>query len=184
MIRRIFTSTRSIGTILAACVAALATFAATTTSAAPTKQAHSAGKTAGCKTSQLVLWLDTQGNGAAGSTFYELKLTNLSKHRCALRGYPGVSAVDLKGHRLGRPASREHVGNVKSITLRHGQTATATLRIVQAGNFPSSTCRQTTAAGLRVYPPGQTKSKVIPFPFAACSHSGPTYLSVRAVHKG
>lgn len=67
------------------------------------------------------------------------------------------------------------------MTLSNGASATATLRIVQAGNFPASACRQTKAAGLRVFPPGQSNSKVIPFPFEACSRSGPVYLSVRAV---
>jgi hypothetical protein len=40
------------------------------------------------------------------------------------------------------------------------------------------------AGGLRVYPPGQTASKLVPFPFRACSRSGPGYLSVEAVQKG
>ncbi len=62
------------------------------------------------------------------------------------------------------------------------QTATATLRIVEAGNFPSSACGMTTAAGIRVYPPNQRASKIVPFPFGACSHTGPTILAVRVVH--
>ena len=37
------------------------------------------------------------------------------------------------------------------------QTATATLRIVEAGNFPPSACGTMTAAGIRVYPPNQTR---------------------------
>jgi hypothetical protein len=41
-----------------------------------------------------------------------------------------------------------------------------------------------TAAGLRVYPPNLTTSKVVPFPFSACSLTGPVYLNVRAVKLG
>jgi hypothetical protein len=37
------------------------------------------------------------------------------------------------------------------------------------------------AAGLRVYPPDQTKAKIVPFPFLACLRSGPTYLSIAPV---
>jgi hypothetical protein len=59
-----------------------------------------------CKTSGLVVWLDTQGDAAAGSVFYKLKFTNQSGSTCVLRGYPGVSAVNLKSHQLGRAASR------------------------------------------------------------------------------
>jgi hypothetical protein len=62
--------------------------------------------------------------------------------------------------------------------------ATVVLRITDVLNYPTSTCRPVTAAGLRVYAPGQTASTTIPFPFGACSRSGPTYLSVEAVQKG
>jgi hypothetical protein len=34
---------------------------------------------------------------------------------------------------------------------------------------------------LRVYPPGETRSKVVPFPFRACARSGPVYLHVEAL---
>jgi hypothetical protein len=67
------------------------------------------------------------------------------------------------------------------VLLANGATKTATLRIVEAGNFPSTRCHMTTAAGLRVYPPNQTASKVVPFPFGACARAGPVYLSVRVV---
>src|SRR5438477_2041615 len=122
-----------------------------------------AAGTPACASSGLVAWLDTQGNGAAGTVFYELKFTNLSGRTCHLRGFPGVSAVDLAGHRVGRAASRSHATRVRTIVLAHGATATATLQIVEAGNFSPSACHQVTAAGLRVFPPNQTASKVVPF---------------------
>lgn len=148
---------------------------------APTTIAASTPK---CSTSQLVVWLDTQGNGTAGSIYYTLEFTNLSTSTCTLGGYPGVSAVGLSGHQLGSSASRDRTTSARTITLASGASATADLRIVEAGNFPSSTCRQVTAAGLRVFPPNMTKSKVVPFPFDACSLSGPVYLSIRAVQHG
>jgi Domain of unknown function (DUF4232) len=135
-----------------------------------------------CTTGGLVVWLNTQGNGAAGSSYYTLELTNLSGHSCTLRGYPGVSAVDLSGRQIGSPAGRDTGGGaVRVVTLANGHAATATLRIVDALNFPNSRCRLVTAAGLRVYPPDQTASKVVPFPFAACARTGTTYLSIRAI---
>ncbi len=51
-------------------------------------------------------------------------------------------------------------------------------------NYPRSVCRQVAAAGLRVYPPNETVSKVVPFPFAACSRSGPVYLYVTRMGAG
>jgi hypothetical protein len=67
------------------------------------------------------------------------------------------------------------------VTLAKGATKSATLGIVEVLNFPRSACHPVTAAGLRVYPPGQRKSKVVPFPFGACSRSGPNYLNIGAV---
>ena len=133
-----------------------------------------------CPTSGLVLWLDSQGDGTAGSIYYKLEFTNLSGHGCTLSGYPGVSAVDLAGHQLGSAGSRSS-SHLHTVTLANGASATAVLRIVEAGNFPNSSCHRVSAAGLRVYPPNQTAAKLVPFPFDACSRSGPVYLSVEAV---
>jgi hypothetical protein len=41
-----------------------------------------------------------------------------------------------------------------------------------------------TAAGLRVYPPNQTRARLVPFPFGACSRAGPIYLHVTAAKPG
>jgi len=137
-----------------------------------------------CPTSGLVVWLNTTGNGAAGSSYYNLEFTNLGRSACALYGYPGVSAVDLAGAQLGRAGTRDAVHRASTVTLAAGATAHAVLRIVDAANYPGSACGQVTAAGIRVYPPGQRAAKVVPFPFAACSRSRPSILSVEAVQKG
>jgi hypothetical protein len=134
-----------------------------------------------CTTSGLVVWLNTMGNGAAGSIYYALEFTNLSGHRCTLAGYPGVSAVDLGGRRIGAAAARDPALAPRTVTLGAGANVGATLQIVDAGNFSRSACRPVTAAGLRVYPPNQRASKVVPFPFAACGHGGVGVLRVRAV---
>jgi Domain of unknown function (DUF4232) len=137
--------------------------------------------TPSCTTSTLVLWTG-DGEGAAGSVYRTLELTNQSGHACVLLGYPGVSAVDLHGHALGSPAARAP-GTRARVTIQNGATARATLRIVQAANFPAATCRRTAAAGIRVYPPGQTASKIVPFPFDACTRRGPVYLWISPVRR-
>ncbi|HEY1690150.1 MAG TPA: DUF4232 domain-containing protein [Solirubrobacteraceae bacterium] len=166
--------------LAAVCLAALATLLFTATRAGTVRAASAVPK---CSASGLVVWLDTDGNGAAGSIYYKLELTNLSGRPCTLNGYPGVSAVSLSGAQLGSPASRERPSSPRLVTLAAGATASAQLRIVEAGNFPASRCHQTTAAGLRVYPPGQSSAKTVPFPFEACARSGPVYLSVQPVRK-
>jgi hypothetical protein len=176
---------------LAALAAAGLTLAAAALTLAGAAPAPAATTTPACTASGLVIWLDTTGNGAAGSFYYDLEFTNLSGHACTLTGYPGVSGVDLTGHQLGSAGIRNPQHKPAVITLASATTtntagtmATVVLRITDVGNYPTSTCKPVTAAGLRVYAPGQTASTSIPFPFGACSRSGPTYLSVEAVQKG
>ena len=147
--------------------------------------AHSApaATTSGCATSGLVVWLNTQADHAAGSSYYKLQFTNLSGHACTLRGFPGVSAVGIAGHQLGRAAARSHTGTPRQVRLANNATAVAVLQIVNVHNFPRSACRPAVAAALRVYPPDQMASRLVPFPFSACSRSGPAYLLVRPVQK-
>jgi hypothetical protein len=154
--------------------------AATRVSGAATPAAGAATPT--CQTRGLVIWINTQPNGTAGTIFYTLNFTNLSGHPCLLRGFPGVSAVNLRGRMFGRAASRDSGQPVRNVTLTNHQTAHAVLGIVDVGALPASTCPPTTAAGLRVFPPNQTTAKVIPFPFQACGRNGgPSVLRIRPV---
>ena len=150
--------------------------------AAPGAAAHTGLATPACATSGLDVWLNTQGQGAAGTIFYKLNFTNLSGSTCTLFGYPGVSGTNLVGTQLGSPAVREIV-TPHTVTLANGATAFAQVGIVQPGLFPPSKCGPVTAAGLRVFPPNQTKSERVPFPFGACAKTGPLYLRVTPVQK-
>jgi hypothetical protein len=149
-----------------------------------------------CTTGDLVVWLNTTGNGGAGSIFYNLEFTNLSSHSCVISGYPGVSAIGTAGQQLGIAAGHNAEHATGRITLSSGSanagrngfqvgsTATVVMSITEAGNYSASACRPVAAAGLRVYPPDQTASKVIPFPFVACSRRGPLILHVESAQKG
>jgi hypothetical protein len=187
-----FSTRRLMGAAATAGAAALAAGAlAATSSPASASGGAVVASTPSCATSGLVVWLNTQGDGAAGSIYYHLELTNLSGHACTLVGYPGVSAVNLAGHQVGSAASHDPTRTPHLVTLAAGTpanmagaTANVVLRIVEAGNYPASKCHQVNVAGVRVYPPNQTASTVIPFPFSACSRTGPVILSVQAVQKG
>ncbi len=157
---------RLAGVTVLACatvVLPMAAFAATASPAVPSSPAR-------CGTSDLVVWM-TYDQAAAGTMYYTLHFTNLSGHACTLRGHPGVSAVDVRGSRIGQPAGWIRPGNGKLLTvrLRNGATATATLALTDVGVFSRADCRQVTAAGLRVYPPDERRSRVVPYPLRACS---------------
>jgi len=137
--------------------------------------------TPACTTPELSVRLGTNGSGAAGSIYYPLNFTNRSGHACTLAGYPGVSAVTASGGQLGSAAGRDLTTAAKTLTLANGATATSTLQIAEVGNYPTSICAPTKAAGLRVYPPNQTSSVSITFSFEACAKTGPVYLHVTAV---
>ncbi len=162
-----------------ALVLSVAATLATTASVAPVVTARAAGPPK-CATSGLVMWLNSEDSGTAGSFYYHLELANLSGRTCTLAGYPGVSAVNLDGRQIGSPAGREVTQKPRVVTLAPEAQTTALIRVVDVGALPAS-CRPVAAAGFRVYPPGQTTSKVVPFPFRTCSNAAQRALSVRAV---
>jgi hypothetical protein len=152
---------------------------ATSVPVAPAATARVSG-TPKCTTSGLVMWLNAEDSGTAGSFYYHLEFVNLSGRTCTLAGYPGVSAVNLSGRQIGSPAGREVTQRPRVVTLAPGGGTTALIRVVDVGALPAS-CRPVTAAGFRVYPPGQMASKVVPFPFQTCSNAAQRALSVLAV---
>jgi len=175
-------SSRSLVSVaVLACAAALAPIA----SLVGASVAGPAGAAAppACTTSGLVIWMNTEGDGTAGSVYYNLEFTNLSGHTCTMFDYPGVSAVNLAGTQLGSAAHYSSVAKPTVVTIAEGATASAVVQIVDVGVFPG-TCAPVHAAGLRVYPPDQTTAKIVPFPFLACSRSGPIFVNARPIEKG
>ena len=136
-----------------------------------------------CTTAQLVVWLDTQGSGAAGSVYYQVEFTNQGAHACSLLGYPGVSAVNLAGQQLGTPANKNVTTLPKTITVGVAKTVSATLQITDTGVYAPSICRPVQAAGIRVYPPGQRAAKIAPYPFMTCG-AGRVTVHIGAVGVG
>jgi hypothetical protein len=117
---------------------------------------------AGCATSALTVKLGAP-EGYAGGTYVEIDFTNASSAACTLYGYPGVSLVTGPPYaQVGLAAERDTSSPVKLVTLAPGATATALLQIVEAQNYPSSTCSPVQATNLQVYPPNQTAQVYLP----------------------
>jgi Protein of unknown function (DUF4232) len=109
-----------------------------------------------CPTSSLQVKLGLS-EGYAGGVYQVINFTNTSSASCTLYGYPGVSLVTGPPYaQLGLAAKRSTTTPVKLITLAPGETADAQLQIVDALNFPPTTCHPTKATNLKVYPPNQT----------------------------
>ncbi len=149
--------------------------------AVPAAYAHTAVASR-CKTAGLVMWLNPEDSGTAGSFYYKLEFVNLSGRTCTLAGYPGVSAVNLSGRQIGASAKREMTGRPRTVMLAPEGEATAIVHVVDVGALPSS-CRQTSAAGFRVYPPGESVSRVVPYPFRTCSNARESVMWVRALKR-
>ena len=137
-----------------------------------------------CAASALMVWLGIPGDGAAGSTYYQLELSNTSAKTCTLYGFPGVSAIGRNGHQLGSAAARGYADPIHLVTLRRGATAHVLLQITDVANFPSASCDPANAVALRVYPPNDRRPAQVPFSFRACGKSGPVYLHVRTTVGG
>lgn len=143
------------------CVTAL-TLAAVTASAQTTAAP-------GCTSSRTEVWLGLGlGGGTAGTTYYPLEFSNISRLTCTFYGYPGVSAYRGALTQLG-PAARRNRRPHTIVILAPGQTAHALLGVADWGAVCS---RAVTADGLKVYPPGQRIAQEVPFSFRACAHRG------------
>jgi Protein of unknown function (DUF4232) len=129
----------------------------------PSPTAHSSA----CGASQLTLSLG-QSQGAAGSFYTPLVLTNRGSAPCTMFGYPGVSYVAANGGTLGVSASRIS-GHVATVTLAPGGTASALLHQPNPLVFPPADCRKKKSSGIRVYPPGQTLSVVVTTSTLVCT---------------
>jgi hypothetical protein len=136
-----------------------------------------------CLTGQLDDWIGIPGGGTAGSTYYQLEISNIGKTTCTLYGYPGVSA--LRGNtQLGSAANRNPSHRDTLVALPPGGTAHVILQITDVGVFSPSSCHPTQATSLRVYAPGAFASIRVPFSFEGCARRGPVYLHVSATIAG
>ncbi|HTZ93086.1 MAG TPA: DUF4232 domain-containing protein [Streptosporangiaceae bacterium] len=137
-----------------------------------------------CQSSNLKVTLGS-GNGAAGSTLYEILFTNHSGVTCTLYGYPGVSFTgETYAVQVGPAATRNHDIQPSLVTLAPGAVASAQISVVDAQNYPAGQCGLTTASGILVYPPNLTTSVGLPFNGYTCVHARDHVLSVDPVVAG
>jgi Protein of unknown function (DUF4232) len=135
----------------------------------PTPQA---GNPERCTTAELTGSLGP-AEGAAGSIYRPLLLTNTGRRTCELTGFPGVSYVDGEdGQQIG-PAAAMLGDRGGPVRLAVGAAASAQLRLVNVANYDAAVCRPTPVRGLRVYPPGDTAALFVPTDGTGCAGTPP-----------
>jgi hypothetical protein len=88
------------------------------------------------------------------------------------------------GGPIGASATRDASHPPTLVTLAPGAKANAVLRVVDAQNYPSSTCSPDSSSFLLIYPPNQTQAIDVPYKSTGCKNSSVKVLSVSAVTAG
>jgi hypothetical protein len=140
------------------------------------------GTAASCSTNDLRIAVDTE-EGAAGSTYYSITMTNGGDSACAISGYPGVSFVGPDGSTVGASAAPASDLTGAGQTLEPGDATEAVLRSTQADLY-GDTCQKENASGLQVTAPGDDSALTVNFPLSACANPGVQQLSVSEVGAG
>jgi Protein of unknown function (DUF4232) len=125
------------------------------------------------------------GQGAAGTYYQVLDLTNTSAATCSLYGYPGVSFVTgVGGSTVGAPANHNPVDPRTLVTLAPGGQANALIVLHAAGAYPPSDCQMTNVSWLRIYPPGDYGSVYVQYPEQYCANATEQIMTVTPIRAG
>jgi hypothetical protein len=123
--------------------------------------------------------------GTAGSIYQVITFTNLDNVACTLYGYPGVSLANgTPVTQVGAAADRDHTSTPATVTLQPQGAASATLRIVDAGNFSPSQCDPVATTWLVIYPPGSYGALYTPYKSTGCKDSATHLLTITPVVAG
>ncbi len=153
------------------------TITVTTTLSSPSPASPASSGPSQCTTADLRLTVGA-ANGAAGTIFYQLDLTNTSSSACTMFGYPGVAFVSSPGgSQVGAAAGRGSITAPALVTLEPGMTAHATLAVsdVLIGN--NCMGHQVHVNWVQVYPPDQYSAL-----FAQLSRQGCADRSLVTMH--
>jgi len=153
-------------------------------SSTPSGTANPAAAGPGCASQDLRAGTGT-GEGAAGSVYQVITFTNTGTTPCTLQGYPGVSlAGGSPLAQVGAAADRQSGEKAAVVTLQPQGVASATLRIVEAQNFPASKCDATPTTSIKIYPPNQTAPIYLSYHSTGCTDPGTHLLTIGTVVAG
>jgi hypothetical protein len=131
------------------------------------------GRIPRCHTADLKVSIAAdEGGGAAGTEYETMVFQNRSTHTCTLYGYPGVSYVAGDEGTQVNDAFTRAPGTRKTVTLKAGAEAHASIGLPNYQNFPTADCKPVSIRGFRVYPPDETAAVFVSQPQTVCSVKG------------
>jgi hypothetical protein len=137
-----------------------------------------------CLASNLKGSLGTS-QGAAGTFYTDVVLTNTSAASCTLYGYPGVSFVTAPGgSEVGAAATRDPISPPTLVTLTPGGQANILIALTDVGVYSPSECQPTSVSWLRIYPPDDYDSLYVHYPAQTCALTAKVVMRVSAVRAG
>lgn len=127
-----------------------------------------------CKTQNLQLTAG-QSQGAAGTIYQHMVLTNTGRRTCRISGYPTAFLYGSNGFALGNSAAAAAQPAPVNITLDPHASTNTVLGYPQAGNFNPGVC-SANSVSLRLYPPSSTTYLEVPVSVAWCPGFSETAL--------
>ena len=144
---------------------ALATGGAAAGATAGAAQVQAASSARTCTVNDLYGSMGSKDLGA-GQLYWPIKFTNTSTSACALRGFPGVSALSVSHQQIGGAAARSG-RSYSTVTIQPGHTVTA---VIHTTNGPIGGSCRSTGTYVRVYPPASHQALLIPAALRVCSN--------------
>ncbi|MHB8449805.1 MAG: DUF4232 domain-containing protein [Mycobacteriales bacterium] len=139
------------------------------TTASPSSPTSSASGPTPCDASTLALSLGA-AQGAAGTIYQSVLLTNTSTAPCTLEGYPGVSFLDSTGTQVGPASDRAPGQTPQLVTLAATRgVASFTLAVHNAQSYDPGVCMPQPTVLLRVYPPNVTAPLTVSYHTSVCT---------------
>jgi hypothetical protein len=108
-----------------------------------------------------------QPQGAAGTSYMDVVLTNTGVGSCTLSGYPAVFLASSSGAILGSGAAPNAGSTPRKLIITHNASVHSVLGFPSAANFQAGVCSNA-SNNLKLYPPGLATSLQIPFTQYSC----------------
>lgn len=111
-------------------------------------------------------------------------VTNTGGTTCTIQGWPGVSFV-AGSKQIGPAGVLDRSTPHPTVTLQPGGQASFVVHVIRPDDYSNAVCAPRLIDGMRIIPPGSTKSLFVEAPgYDACSSDLPTTIHIGAIVPG